>query len=168
MKTRAAVNFRNNSGMAMVLAICLTGLLSLLGIWLLLQSKTAFRISTATTRYASVLNLAEAALNLGLRCIRTHTLLPSSAHLNTSVPKALSIQSPDFSPRQLNGGQITPEIYYSGYDKNPPPGWMLNWQGYSAFHNVHYMARGEGRVDLPSSQGDATTAIVSLAKKVTQ
>ena len=152
----------------MVLAICLTGLLSLLGMWLLLQSKTAFRVSTATTRYESVLNLAEAALNLGLRCIKMNTLFPSSAYLNTSTPKALSVQSPGYESRQLNGGQITPQIYYSGYDKNPPPGWMLNWQGYSAFHNVHYMCRGEGRVELPSSQGDAKTAVVSLAKKVTQ
>lgn len=165
---KPADQLRDEGGMAMVLAICLTGLLSLLGMWLLLQSKTAFRVSTATTRYESVLNLAEAALNLGLRCIKMNTPLPSSAHLNTSIPKALNVSSPSYAARRLNGGQVTPQIYYSGYDKNPNPGWMLNWQGYSAFHNVHYMCRGEGRIELPSSQGDATTAVVSLAKKVTQ
>lgn len=165
---KALEQLKKNDGMAMVLALCLAGLLSLLGIWLLLQSKTAFRVSTATTRYESVLNLAEAALNLGLRCIKMNTVFPSSAYLNTSTPKALSLPSNDYAARDMNNGRITPQIYYAGYDKNPPAGWMLNWQGYSAFHNVHYMCRGEGRIELPSSQGDATTAVVSFAKKVTQ
>ncbi len=154
----------------MVLALSLAGLLSLLGIWAVLQTKTAFRVTAATTRYESVFNLAEAALQLSLRSVRMNTPFPSSAHLNSSVPVAISSNVlPDYAAEtSLSGGTVRPEVFYTGYDKNPPPGWSLNWAGYSAFHSVNYMCRGEGRVALPSSQGDATTAVISFASRITQ
>ncbi|MDY0040814.1 MAG: hypothetical protein RBS57_10940 [Desulforhabdus sp.] len=160
----------NDKGMALVLTLTLAGLLSLLGVWMILQSKTAFRVTTATTRYESVFNLAEAALQLSLRSVRMNTPYPSSAYLNSDVPVALSSAVlPDYiSQINLGNGTVTPEVYYTGYAKTPPAGWSLNWQGYSAFHSVNYMCRGEGTIELPSSQGDATTAVISLATRVTQ
>lgn len=167
---KLAQPLENDKGMALVLTLSLAGLLSLLGLWMILQSKTAFRVTTATTRYESVFNLAEAALQLSLRSVRMNSPYPSSAYLNTSVPVAISSAVlPDYvSQTQLGDGTINPQVYYTGYEKTPPPGWSLNWQGYSAFHSVNYMCRGEGRVELPSSQGDATTSVISLASRVTQ
>jgi hypothetical protein len=161
---------KNDQGMALLLALSMAGLLSMLGLYMVLQSKTAFRVTTATTRYESVFNLAEAALQLSLRTVRMKTPFPSSAHLNSSVPVAISASMlPDYaSEAALGDGVIKPEVYYTGYDKNPPAGWSLNWQGYSAFHNVNYMCRGEGKIVLPSSQGDAKTAVLSFAARVTQ
>jgi len=49
---------RESKGMAMVLALSLTGLLSLLGLWAVMQSKTAFRVTSATTRYERVFKCA--------------------------------------------------------------------------------------------------------------
>lgn len=153
----------------MLLTLTLTGLLSLMGVWLMLQTKNAFRVTTATTRYESVFNLAEAALQLGLRCIRMNSPFPTYAHLTTSAPAAITTGLPEYlTETQLETGLAIPEIYYTGFSKTPPRGWMLNWQGYSAFHNVNYMCRGEGRVELPSSAGDASTAVVSFATRVTQ
>lgn len=161
---------KDRKGMAMVLAISIAGLLSMMGLWMVLQSKTAFRVTTATTRYESVFNLAEAALQLSLRTVRMKTPFPSSAHISSSVPVAISTSVlPNYANEStLGDGIIKPEVYYIGYDKNPPAGWSLNWQGYSAFHNVNYMCRGEGKVELPSSQGDATTAVLSFASRITQ
>lgn len=161
---------QNDKGMAMVLALSLAGLLSLLGLWSVMQTKTAFRVTAATTRYESVFNLAEAALQLSLRSVRMNTPFPSSVHLDSSVPVAIpSSALPDYTDQtSLDNGIVKPEVFYTGYDKNPPPGWSLNWQGYSAFHSVNYMCRGEGRVALPSSQGDATSAVISFASRITQ
>jgi len=155
--------------MAMLLALTLTGLLSLMGMWLLLQSKTAFRVTTATTRYESVFNMAEAGLQLALYCIKEKTPFPSYVHLSSTVPSAITQTNSQYMQQtNVGNGLAVPEIYYTGYDKNPPQGWSLNWQGYSAFHKVHYMARGEGRLPLPPKEGDSKTAVVSFATKITQ
>jgi len=161
---------QNDKGMAMVLTLTLAGLLSLLGLWSVLQTKTAFRVTTANTRYEYVFNLAEAGLQLSLRSVQENTPLPSSAYLNSGVPIPISSNLlPDYaSETSLGDGIIKPEVFYVNYDKNPSPGWSLNWNGYSAFHSVNYMCRGEGRVALPSSQGDATTAVISFASRIAQ
>ena len=170
MNMKSLSPLRNDKGMAMVLALSLAGLLSLLGFWSVAQTKTAFRVTTATTRYESVFNLAEAALQLSLRSVRMNTPFPSSVHLNSSVPVALSSNVlPDYANEAtLGDGIIKPEVFYTGYDKNPPPGWSLNWTGYSAFHSVNYMCRGEGRKPLPGSQGDAVSSVISFASRITQ
>lgn len=156
---------KNSNGLAMVLALSLTGLLSLLGIWLLLQAKTAFRVTTATTRYESVFNLAEAALQLSMRCVQANTLYPTWA--NFSGTTELTAGLPAYaSPSSFGNGLIDPGIYYAGYDPNPPPGWSTVWHGYSGYHSVFYKLRGEGRIQLPSSQGDSKTAVLSFATKI--
>ena len=51
-----------------------------------------------------------------------------------------------------DGESYTPEVWWEGYDTKPLPGWMLNWQGYSAFHRVNYKCQGIG--SIPSRQSE--------------
>lgn len=157
---------KNSNGLAMVLALSLTGLLSLLGIWLLLQAKTAFRVTTATTRYESVFNLAEAALQLSMRCVQANTIYPTFANFSGTTELTAGLPacaSP--SPSSFGNGLIIPGIDPVGYG-DPPPGWSMVWHGYSSYHSVFYKLRGEGQIELPSSQGDSKTAVLSFATKI--
>ena len=81
---------KNERGIAMVLALSLVALLSLLAIWLMLGSGSALRITSAATRYECGFNLAEGALQLGLRCLRVFSPVPS--HANIVMDSTLPIE----------------------------------------------------------------------------
>jgi len=157
----------NQRGIAMVLAISLVGLLSSLGVYLIWESGTAFRMTKAMNRYESAFNLAEAALQLGLRCIRRSAPSPNFQQLNSGTVQTISEGVPSYIAAQSMGqGTITPRIDYLGYRTTPPPGWMLNWQGYSSFHGLYYRPVGQGSVPLPSGKGNAQSTVGAVTLKV--
>jgi hypothetical protein len=53
---------------------------------------------------------------------------------------------PDYMSQQTLGDDddtvVVPGVDFVGYRTTPPPGWMLNWQGYSSFHGVFYRPSG--------------------------
>lgn len=161
---------RNEKGLAMVLAITLVGLLSSLGIYLILQSGAALRMTKAMVRHETAINLAEAGLQLGLRCIRSAPPSPSYEQLTTSnstTIRPITEGIPSYLARQNFGaGSISPRIDYIGYRTTPPAGWMLNWQGYSSFHAVYYRSMGDARIPLPAELGDTQSLLSTLALRV--
>jgi Tfp pilus assembly protein PilX len=76
---------RNEKGIAMVLAVSLIGLLTSLAVYLMAESGTSYRITKAMNRYESCFNLAEAGLQLGLRCVRRSAPSPSYQHQHDAV-----------------------------------------------------------------------------------
>lgn len=163
---------RNESGLAMILAVSLIGLLSLFGIWLIQQSDLSYRITTAMNRNEKAFNLAEGSLQLTQRCLRltppslTFTELVSDQPVkiddDTRLPAYLLADQelPDPGSNQ----EINPEIYYLDYDTDPPPGWILNKQAYSGFYTVFYMPVGEATV--PSEKGEAKTRVYAFAVRI--
>jgi|WetSurMetagenome_2_1015567.scaffolds.fasta_scaffold05061_7 hypothetical protein len=162
----------NEKGLAMVLAITLVGLLSSLGVYLILQSSAALRMTKAMGRHEVAVNMAEAGLQLGLRCIRSSPPSPSYEQLTTSnstTIKPITEGIPTYIGKQNFGaGSIDPRIDYIGYRTTPPAGWMLNWQGYSSFHGVYYRSVGEARIPLPAIQGDTNSILSTLALRVSR
>jgi Tfp pilus assembly protein PilX len=160
---------KNEKGLAMVLAITLIGLLSSLGMYLIVESGTSFRITKAMERSEQAFNMAEAALQLGLRCIRNSPPSPSFTQLQSTTTVEIPVGYPSFMKSQsFGGGTITPYVDYVGYRTTPPPGWMLNWQGYSSFYGLYFQSRGQSQISLPGSQGSSQSRIVSFALKVTR
>lgn len=158
---------RNQRGLALVLAVSLVGLLSSLGVYLIWESGTAFRMTKAMARYESAFNLAEAALQLGLRCVRRSAPSPGFQQINSATVQTIQDGIPDYiSSQSLGQGTITPRIDYLGYSTTPPPGWMLNWQGYSSFHGVYYRPVGQGIIPLPSTRGNAQSTVAAITLKV--
>lgn len=160
----------NEKGMAMVLAISMIGLLSLFGIWMLVESQTAFRVTTSMERRQSAFNLAEAALQLGYRCLIDNSLSPSYANLISSAPvdKTPTGLAYMASGQSLGRGSMTPTIHYVSYTTTPPPGWMMNWQGSSSFYGLYYRAMGDGAIALPSGKGNARSVLSALVLRVTR
>ena len=166
---------KNNNGMALVLALLLTALLSLLGVWLMYEAGSASRITQAGTRHGAVLNLAEGALQLGFRCISTSSPAPSYENLiaDSSDPEERRItQGLPFFMNRENApndavGIMEAEVRYAG-SGGPPPGWMITWQGYGSFHSVYYQPRGVGRLPLTASEGEARAVVSALTMKVTR
>lgn len=157
----------------MVLAISLVGLVSSLALYLMMGSNNAYKTSKTIARHESALNLAEAALQLSLRCIRRSAPSPNYTQLtsvgSSSTVSAITSGLPSYITSQTAGiGTLTPAVDYVGVQTVPPAGWMLNWQGYSSFYGVYYRPRGSGVVALPSSQGNATATVSVLAEKVTR
>jgi hypothetical protein len=167
---RSSSPLTNEKGLAMVLAITLVGLLSSLGIYLILQSGAALRMTKAMARHETAMNLAEAGLQLGLRCVRSSPPSPTYEQLTTSnsnTIKPITEGIPSYLAKQNFGaGSIDPRIDYIGYRTTPPAGWMLNWQGYSSFHAVYYRSVGDARIPLPTTQGDTHSVLSNLALRV--
>ena len=160
---------KDEKGIAMVLAITLTGLLSSLGLYLIMESGTSYRITKAMVRSESALNLADGGTQLGMRCINRNTPSPGFQQLtNPTIQPIGGLPSYMTAPLSLGGGTIARSVDYVGYNTTPPPGWMLNWQGYSSFHSLHYRSRGQASIPLPASQGNAQSNVSVLALKVTR
>lgn len=160
---------RSERGIAMVLAITLMGLLSSLGIYLVVGSGTSYRISKAMQRSEIAFNMADAAVQLSLRAIRNSPPSPSFGQLNSTDMQPITDGLPSYvSQQNLGGGAVTPNIDYVGYKTSPPAGWMINWQGYSSFHSMYLRARGTASIPLPTSQGNAQSAVSALSLKVTR
>lgn len=161
---------KDDKGIAMVLSVCLIGILSSLGVWLILQSGTASRVTKATTRHETAFNLADGGLQMAMRCIRTGTPSPNYQQLTSTANAITAITNglPSYiAQTNLGAGTMTPEIRYVGYNTSPPPGWMISKQGYSNYYSMYYESRGTGVIPLPVSQrGNATTAVYSICLKV--
>jgi hypothetical protein len=164
---------KNERGIAMVLAISLVALLSLLAIWLMLGTGSAFRITSAATRYEAAFNLAEGALQLSLRCLRVFSPVPSYSNIVTDA--TLPIQDerlPQYArgdgQEPMGKGAMVPRILYIDHNTNPPPGWMANPQGYYRFFSMYYQPRGKGEIQLSTAKGSANTAVAAIAVKVSR
>lgn len=165
--------------MALVLALSLTALLSLLGVWLMLETGTASRVTQAATRHGAALNLADGALQMGFRCISQSSPAPSYGNLivNTSDPdhdpalRTITHGLPWFMDRTEapndSRGFVEAQVRYAGYGSSPP-GWMLTWQGYGSFHSVYYQPRGIGSIPLTANEGEARAIVSALTMKVTR
>ena len=160
---------RSEKGIAMVLALSLIGLLSSLGLYLIMGSMTSYRTTSAMQRSESAFNLAEAATQLGLRCLFKSSPSPSFLELNSStilpVQTGLDYMAPQSN---LGGGTIIPNVDYIGYKITPPPGWMLNWQGNSSFYSLYLRSRGQASITLPASKGATQSTVTALVLNVTK
>ena len=167
---------RNEKGMALVLAVSMIALLSMFGVWMLVESQTAFRITASMERRQAAFNLSEAALQLDYRCLFDNSLSPSYAKLASTTPPVDILYSELPPPclaymasgQSLGRGNFTPTIQYVSYSTTPPPGWMMNWQGSSSFHSLYFRAMGKGTIPLPSDKGNATTEVSNLILKVSR
>lgn len=160
----------NEKGMAMVLAMSMIGLLCLFGVWMLIESQTAFRVTASMERREAAFNLAEGALQLNYRCLLDNGPSPSYAQLVSTAPVDITPSGLSYmaSEQSLGRGTITPTIQYVSYNTTPPPGWMVNWQGSSSFHSLYFKAVGVGRIALPSGKGDARTVVSALTARLTR
>ncbi len=151
--------WRDESGMAMILALSLTALLTLLGMFLIVESGTTFRMTQSLTRYEQTFNLAEAGLQLSHRCLVEQS---NEWLLGSTTPGTLTVDVSYMEAAQPAGnGNLTPQIDF--IDSRPVPGWDV-----SKFMGYYYLARGQGAVPMPGIRGDAQKEVMSLFQKMGQ
>jgi len=159
--TNIATNaFKNERGIAMVLALSMVALLSLLAVWLMLGSGSALRITTAATRHETAFNLAEGALDLGLRALLRIRPVPS--HANIFTDPTLSIED-DMLPssEDLGKGSMAPQIRFIGLSNSE--GYSNENPSYGGGHRKRfYEVRGQGRIPLSSVKGDAGVTVARV------
>lgn len=151
----------DDSGIAMVLAVSLTALLTILGMYLLVESGTTYRMTQSLTRHEQTFNLAEAALQLSRRCLYEQS---NETLLVDVEPGTLSLNQAYMASDQSVGSgheSITPEIDF--LESQPVPGWDI-----SKFMGYYYLARGQGTIPMPEHRGDAEKEVMSLFQKVGQ
>jgi len=157
----------NQRGVALVMTTLMLLLLSMLAIFLTAQSFTGTKISGALKDYQETFYLADGASQISVQYLKLHN--PPSSHWNPTVlARAAGLPAYMETPVTVAGFALSPnfrpDVDWKGYDTLPLPGWMLNWQGYSAFHRVHYKARGEGQLVSKSARGQVGALVVKLAK----
>ncbi len=155
----------NQKGIALITTIIFLALLTFIGILAVNQSTTGIKISAALKRYDLTFNLADGATSMAIRCRKSCT--PHSPNWKPTVQGEVTSGLPSYMqetnlPSLPHKPKYKPSIEWKGYDTTPLPGWMLNWQGYSAFHRVHYLAKGKGEIPNQSQ-----TTIHALIVKVT-
>lgn len=159
---------REEKGLAMVLALMLITLLACFGMWLLLETRSGFRVTSSFERIEENSRLAEAACWLSVRALDSLAInLPAETKLDSVTPTGeayIRWSDQSFGTRH----KITPDIYSARnfYNSIPPAGWMLNWQGGSAYHRCYYLDRGEGVTPMPQSKGDSKSVLFNFAEKV--
>jgi Tfp pilus assembly protein PilX len=163
---------KNEKGVAMLLAVSMIGLLSVIGIWMLLQSRNSVRVTSSLERRESVFQLAEGGLRIGLRCLVDSNPSPSYSNISSTTdtvgnavinPATSGMPTYMTVPTAPNMGRayMTSAMVYAGYSSLPAPGWMLNAQGSTAYHSIYYKALGTGEVPLPTSAGGEARSQVS-------
>jgi hypothetical protein len=159
----------NQKGIAMVLAVSMIGLLSGMGVWLLVQSRSSVRITSSIERRESAFQLAEGGLEIALRCLLVTAPSPSYNNLTTSTPTEISSGLPTWvSEADLTTGTATPAIDYVATSSLPPSGWMLNAQGGSSFYSMYYLANGTGAIAISSAQGNSASNVSEFACRVSR
>jgi len=163
----------SQKGAALITALIFLGILSLLAGWAILQSNTGIKISGALKQYDITFNLADGDTNLSINYLKDHT--PTSPQWNPAkeveitqgVPSYFKTKNSPPPPSRLPQimARHQPFMKWKGYDTSPLPGWMLNWQGYSQFHRVQYIAGGRGESQVSSS---VQTEIDALIVKITR
>lgn len=158
-----AINaLKNERGIAMVLALSMVALLSLLAIWLLLGSGSALRITAAATRHESAFNLAEGALDLCLRRLKDKRGKLEPSHANIITDPTLPIED-DMLPgsEDLGKGSMTSQIRFIGLSNSE--GYSTENPGYGGGHRKRfYEVRGQGRIPLSSVKGDAAVTVARI------
>ena len=163
---------RDEKGIAMVLAITLVGLLACLGLYLILESDSTFRTTKAMDRYERAFNLADGGVQLGLKCVRSSAPAPTygqilgTGAIPSPFPTAALPSYMQVPPAFGSGASITPYLDFIGYRTVPPPGWMVNRQGYSQYHGVFYRPRSQGQITLPSLNNAGDNNAVSITSSV--
>lgn len=158
---------KDDSGMAMVLAISAVALLSLLGVWLVVQSGSTHRMIKSVERRESTFNLAEGALQLSWYCLRT---VPNDRIL-TDLSKKKDVTPTGFPYMQANQKvdnqtkttqTLKPRLLF--LDHNRVPGWDMN-----TFKGYYYLAQGHGEEQLPALKGgSARSDVMMFVQKVSQ
>lgn len=157
---------REEKGLAMVLALMLVTLLACFGIWLLMETHSGFRITSAYERIEETFHMAEGGCWLSVRAIdATSPALPSTTAISDITPTSESYMAAN---QTLGKGQITPQTHSARnfYNSTPPPGWMLNWQGGSAYYRAFYLSKGDAKIPMPSKKGDSRSVLYNLAEKI--
>lgn len=157
---------KEDKGLAMVLALMLITLLACFGMWLLLETRSGFRVTSSFERIEESSRLAEAACWLSVRALDSVAInLPHETTLTGVTPTDEPFMT---SNQSLGKGELTPEIHSARnfYNNFPPAGWMLNWQGGSAYHRCYYLDQGEGVIPMPQSRGDSKSVLFNFAEKV--
>jgi hypothetical protein len=142
---------RNEKGIAVVLAVSLTALLALFGVWMIQQSLIANRITTAMKANEESFYLAEGAFQVCLQCLKDDPYY--------GLTKDLSLCNLD-SPPSLQD-KIKASIDYLGSEF--ATGEQLNKGAPHRFY--YYGLQGEG--ETPGRDGQArshVSAFVTLLK----
>lgn len=159
----------DDHGMAMVLTISAVALLSLLGVWLVVQSGSTYRITKSVERRESTFNLAEGALQLSWYCLRTE----SNEKILKDLKKKQDVTPPPGVVSYMQANQpvdnqtklsrtLTPRLMF--LETQIVPGWDMN-----KFRGYYYLAQGEGRETLPQQKGGpARSEVVMLVQKIGQ
>ncbi|MEJ5347417.1 MAG: hypothetical protein WHS46_01835 [Desulfosoma sp.] len=160
---------KDNQGTAMVLTLSAVALLSLLGVWLVVQSGSTHRMTQSLERRESTFNLAEGALQLSWRCLQTESNEKILKDLRkkqdvTPAPGIVSYMKPNQSvDNQTKASRtLTPRLMF--LETATVPGWDM-----SKFRGYYYLAQGEGREDLPDQKGGpARSHVVMVVQKIGQ
>ncbi|ROR01936.1 hypothetical protein [Desulfosoma caldarium] len=160
---------KNDQGMAMVLALSAVALLSILGVWLVVQSGSTHRMTKSVERREAVFNLAEGALQLSWYCLQreSNEKILKNLNKNQDVTPSESVVSYMKADQPVDNQtkasrNLTPRIIF--LDAKPVPGWdMTKFRGY------YYLAQGQGEEDLPDQKGGpARSEVVMLVQKIGQ
>ncbi len=156
----------NQDGLAMVLAMSLVALLSVLGIWMVVESGNTYRMTQSLERSGVTFNLAEAGLELSRKCLREKSnedLLTSLDVQQDVTPTGIEYMASDQEvvPGHPESGMVTPVLIFE--NSRVVPGWDI-----SKFRGYYYRAEGEGVKPLPGSRGDAKTEVLSVVRKIGQ
>jgi hypothetical protein len=167
---------KDEKGIAMVLAVTFVGLLAGLGLYLILESSIAFRMTRAMERHESVFNISEGGVQLGLRYVRSNSPSVNYAQILGGGPLPTTFPSAHLPSYMqlvtLGPGSLQPLLDYLGYRTIPPAGWGIGTKTHGAqnFHGLFYRPRGEGRIALPSlktaGDNDALNRNSNVAFKV--
>jgi len=146
-------------GIALPTTLVFLLILMTFALWITTQIRNEIRISAALKQYEEAFNLADGACDIAIKYLLHKT--PRKDNWNPQLEGKCVFPTQDqsiFNQYHEEGKfQFQPVILWKGYDTRPLPGWMLNWQGYSSFHRVHY--KTEGRVK--SSQNESNISRVS-------
>lgn len=158
---------KDESGMAMVLAISAVALLSLLGVWLVVQSGSAHRMTKSVERRESTFNLAEGALQLSWYCLQTEPdekILKDLRKGQDVTPPASVVpymQANQTVDNQTKATQtLSPRLIF--LDHNRVPGYDM-----SQFEGYYYLAQGEGEEHVPHMRGgSARSEVMMVVEKI--
>jgi len=151
-------------GMALILAMVFMAMLMILGSMMVTSTVTGLKISGGVKRYEEGFSLADGACEISIKYLKKHN--PSSPNIDPRDGVKITDGLPSYiKETTLSGGKkYAPQIWWKGYDTKPLPGWMLNWQGYSSYHRIHYKARGEGK----PSGAENSVAVSAILVKITK
>ncbi len=145
------LSLRDDSGMVLLVTLIVIFLMLLSGLWLVYHTGVLFRITGSINRYEVGLNLADGASEIGVGYLVKYIPMPEEGiSSETEVECPLPSDMNQWQRDNGTGYSYRTRIFWENYSTEPPPGWMVNWQGYSRFYSMQYKVVGEGRVgDFP-------------------